>query len=160
MKTSGKVNLDGLIEVFYDHKKELDKYKKTTDEYNKQIKSELNKLGTTEFVTESGLVAKLAIQNRESFNEDLLIAKLKELQVNEVIKTKEYVDMDALEDAIYNGKLNASELSNCKIIKTIETLRVLDKPNHGNDQDQRIKQSLPETEGSFQVFLQSIMRSG
>ena len=128
MKTSGKVNLDGLIEVFYDHKKELDKYKKTTDEYNKQIKSELNKLGTTEFVTESGLVAKLAIQNRESFNEDLLIAKLKELQVNEVIKTKEYVDMDALEDAIYNGKLNASELSNCKIIKTIETLRVLDKP--------------------------------
>ena len=160
MKTSGKVNLDGLIEVFYDHKKELDKYKKTTDEYNKQIKSELNKLGTTEFVTESGLVAKLAIQNRESFNEDLLIAKLKELEVNEVIKTKEYVDMDALEDAIYNGKLNASELSNCKIIKTIETLRVLDKPNHGNDQDQRIKQSLPETEGSFQVFLQSIMRSG
>ena len=124
MKTSGKVNLDGLIEVFYDHKKELDKYKKTTDEYNKQIKSELNKLGTTEFVTESGLVAKLAIQNRESFNEDLLIAKLKELQVNEVIKTKEYVDMDALEDAIYNGKLNASELSNCKIIKTVETLKV------------------------------------
>lgn len=124
METSGKVNLDGLIEVFYNHKKELDKYKKTTDEYNKQIKSELNKLRATEFETESGLVAKLSIQNRESFNEDLLISKLKELKVNEVIKTKEYVDMDALEDAIYNGKLNASELSNCKIIKTVETLKV------------------------------------
>lgn len=120
-------NLKELIRLFYEDKQNLDKYKKLTDEYNQEIKDAMKELGINEFNTDNGLVAKITIQNRESFIEDNLINKLKELQLPEIIKTKEYVDMDALEDAIYNGKLNASELTNCREIKQVVTLKVSKK---------------------------------
>ena len=120
-------NLQELIRLFYEDKQCLDAYKKSTEEYNKEIKQGLKELGVNEFETDSGLVAKYNIQKRESFNEDLLLQKLKELGVNTAIKTKEYVDMDELENLIYNGELNASELSSCRIIKEIETLKVTKK---------------------------------
>ena len=120
-------NLQELIRLFYEDKQCLDAYKKSTDEYNKEIKQGLKELGVNEFETDSGLVAKYNIQKRESFNEDLLLQKLKELGVNTAIKTKEYVDMDELENLIYNGELNASELSSCRIIKEVETLKVTKK---------------------------------
>lgn len=120
-------NLQELIRLFYEDKQCLDAYKKSTEEYNKEIKQGLKELGLNEFETDSGLVAKYNIQKRESFNEDLLLQKLKELGVNTAIKTKEYVDIDELENLIYNGELNASELSSCRIIKEVETLKVTKK---------------------------------
>lgn len=120
-------NLSNLIEIFYDEKQELDKYKKSTEEYNKQIKESLNELGKTEFETESGLVAKMSTQQRESFNESKLIEKLKELNVTSPIKTIEVVDMDELENVIYNEMLDASELTPCKVIKEVITLKVSKK---------------------------------
>lgn len=120
-------NLQELIRLFYEDKQCLDDYKKSTDEYNKEIKQGLKELGVNEFETATGLIAKYNIQKRESFNEDLLLQKLKELGVNTAIKTKEYVDMDELENLIYNGELNASELSNCRVIKEVETLKVTKK---------------------------------
>ena len=120
-------NLSNLIETFYEEKQEFDKYKKSTEEYNKQIKESLNDLGKTEFETESGLVAKMSTQQRESFNEAKLIEKLKELKVTSPIKTVEVVDMDELENVIYNEGLDASELTNCKIVKEVVTLKVSKK---------------------------------
>ena len=58
---------------------------------------------------------------------DKLIAKLKELGVVSPIKTVEVVDMDELENVIYNGWLDASELTNCKQVKEIPTLKVTKK---------------------------------
>lgn len=119
--------LNSTIECFYEDKKQLDTYKKSTDEYNKEIKKLMNELNKTEFETDSGLVAKINIQNRESFNEDKLIEKLKELKGNTAIKTKEYVDMDELEDLIYNGYIDAAQLSSCKVSKEVVTLKVSER---------------------------------
>ena len=80
-----------------------------------------------------GYVAKVSISQRESFEEDALIAKLKTLkesgnvtaaQLRKLIKKKEYVDMDELESAIYNNKLDAAELETCQVIKEVVSLRI------------------------------------
>ena len=119
-------NLKELVRLFYEDKQQLDNYKKSTDEYNKSIKDIMNELDMTEFESDD-LIAKIGTQNRESFNEDKLIDKLKSLNVEGVIKTREYVDMDALENAIYNELLDASELTSCKEVKTVTTLKVSKK---------------------------------
>ena len=119
-------NLKELVRLFYEDKQQLDNYKKSIDEYNKDIKELMGQLELTEFESDD-LVAKIGVQNRENFNEEKLIDKLKALNVEGVIKTKEYVDMDALENAIYNELLDASELTSCKEVKTVTTLKVSKK---------------------------------
>lgn len=118
-----KEELKELIRLFYEDKQQLDNYKKSTDESNTKIKEYMTELNLTEFKDED-LTAKISIQNRESFNEARLLDKLSVLNVPGVIKTREYVDMDALEDAIYNGLVDASELTSCKDTKTVTTLKV------------------------------------
>ena len=46
------------------------------------------------------------------------------MKIRGVVKKKEYVDMDALENAIYNGKINAAELASCQTKKEVVTLKV------------------------------------
>lgn len=116
--------LNSTIKCFYEDKQKLDMYKKSTEEYNSEIKKLMSKLDKDEFETDDGLVAKINIQNRESFIDDKLIEKIKESKVPGIIKTKEYVDMDALEDAIYNGRFDASTLTTCKTSKKVITLKV------------------------------------
>lgn len=117
-------NLKELIRLFYEDKQSLEKYKKSTEEYNKEIKEGMKELDINEFETDDGLIAKISIQNRESFIDEKLIEKIKESKVPGIIKTKEYVDMDALEDAIYNGKFDASTLTTCKTSQKVVTLKV------------------------------------
>lgn len=119
--------LNSSIECFYEDKQLFDKYKKSTEEYNAEIKELMKKLNKDQFETDGGLIAKVSVQKRESFDENKLIAKLKDLKTEGIIKTKEYVDMDELENLIYNGILNASELTNCKEVKTVTTLKVSKK---------------------------------
>lgn len=119
--------LNEQIKLFYADKEELDKYKKSTDEYNKQIKDLMQQLNTNIFATDNGLIAKIIVQNRDSFIEDKLLLKLKELGITTPIKTIEVVDYSELENVIYNGQLDASELTNCKENKKVVTLKVSEK---------------------------------
>lgn len=119
--------LTSIIEEFYQNKQQLDYYKKETDTQNKEIKDIMNRLEKTEIETDNGIVAKMSIQKRENFMEDKLIAKLKELDILTPIKTIEVVDMDELENVIYNGGLDASELTSCKQTKEITVLKVAKK---------------------------------
>lgn len=119
--------LNSTIECFYEDKQLADKYKKSAEEYNKEIKQLMSTINTNEFETDSGLIAKLSTQNRESFIDELLLAKIKDLGVPGIIKTKEYVDMDALENQIYLGNIDASKLSNCRETKKVVTLKVTKK---------------------------------
>lgn len=122
-----ELELDSLIGSFYTKKLKLDEYKKETDTENKRIKELMTELDITEYESTMGEVAKLSIQNRESFMDDKLIAKLKQLGVTTPIKTVEIVDMDELENVIYNGQLNAAELTDCKQVKQVTTLKVSKK---------------------------------
>ncbi len=69
--------------------------------------------------------ATISISERVNLIEDILLERLKEHGIGEgIIKTKEYVDMDALEDAIYNEKINPAILADAQEKKEVITLRV------------------------------------
>ncbi len=72
--------------------------------------------------------ATLTKTDKESLNEDLAIELIKEnlegALLNTVIKTKEYIDEDALEKLVYNGDFDINKLAKAKITKTSYTLRV------------------------------------
>ena len=119
--------LSEMIEYYFEQKQELDELKKETENANTDIKYLMNRLDKKEFKTDLGVVAKINVQKRESFVDEKLIAKLKELKVTSPIKTVEVVDMDELENVIYNGDLDASKLTDCKQVKEVVVLKVSKK---------------------------------
>lgn len=118
--------LDTLIPQYAENKNMLDDYKKICDKENKQIK----KLMTDDTYETGGYKATKSIQTRESFNEDrfLAIASLHRVFRDiGIIKTKEYVDIEALESAIYKGMLDKEtlmEIDKCRESKEVVTLKV------------------------------------
>lgn len=117
--------LEELLELYADKKEVLDALKKETDAYNKKIKELMNQLKVKEFTTKGGNKAKISVAERFEFIDIALINKIKELELEDIIiKTKEYVDTVELENAIYNGKIDAKELSECQIKKHTVTLRI------------------------------------
>jgi len=116
--------LDGLINSYKQNKESLDSYKAQTDELNAEIKKIMQDNNLKKYTTLRGITANLSIQKRESFIDSKLIAKLKALGVTSPIKTVEVVDMDELENVIYNHELDAAELTDCKEVKEILVLKV------------------------------------
>ena len=112
-----------LIPSYEANKSQMDAYKKVVDKDNKEIKKIMKEADLTQFEVD-GIRATYSVSTRQDFNEESLIEKLKEMKIRGVIKKKEYVDMEALENAIYSGKVNASELSTCQTKKEVVTLRV------------------------------------
>lgn len=121
-----KTKLEELIPSYKEHKQELKHLTDTTDQENAEIKDYMGQLGVVKF-TSGNWVASISETKKESFIEPKLIETLKALGVEGVIKTKEYVDMDALENAIYNKQFDASILASCKETHVIKTLRILKK---------------------------------
>ena len=119
--------LNSFIEEFYLVKEELSKYKKISEEDNEKIKQIMENLDIKEYKTNNGITAKIVVQNKEKFNEPKLIEKLKILNGFTAIKTVEVVDMDELENLIYNGHIDAGQLADCKETNQVVTLRVSKK---------------------------------
>lgn len=115
--------LQELIQHYQLNKSKMDSYKKIVDKDNNEIKMIMRESQLSEFIV-GDIKATCSISEREDFIEEALIEKLKEMKVDGVIKMKEYIDMDALENAIYNGELNAAELASCQTKKEVVTLRV------------------------------------
>ena len=118
--------LDELIPMYALNKSELDSYKKICDEENAQIKKQMLDLGTDEY-TAGVYTAKRTVSTRESINEDKLMMVLLKHGIKGVIKTKDYVDMDALENYLYNNEMTSSlaaDLESCKTVTEVVTLRV------------------------------------
>lgn len=119
------IDMNVVIDRYFGNKTRVDTYKKLVDKDNKIIKDEMNKLGVYEWLTDTGVKAKGSVTERYEFNEDALIDKVKALGLEkELVRTKEYVDMSALESAIYSGKINAIEFEDCRVKKEVFTLRV------------------------------------
>ena len=87
-KENAILRLPNIIKNFFTAKKQADIYKKDAEELNTTIKDLMKNLELDEFETPDGLVAKVSVQNRDSFNEDKLIEKLKSLNAEAAIKTK------------------------------------------------------------------------
>lgn len=120
--------LNSVIECFYADKQQADKYKKSADKYNKEIKDTMDNMNIKEFEGDN-LVAKITVQKRESFNDAKLLEILEKYKekIPGLIVMQPTVDMDKLEDAIYNELINASELQPSRQIKEVVTLKVTER---------------------------------
>jgi chromosome segregation ATPase len=119
-------DLDNLISTYALNKQELDSYKKICDVENAQIKDLMYQFGETEH-SNGEYVAKRTEVEKESLNEEKLLAVIKAHNIKDVIRTKEYVDMDALESYLYNNEATnelAADLAKCKETKTEVRLTV------------------------------------
>lgn len=109
----------GANAVYNDAKKEADKL-------GAEIKALMAQAGIKKFDYGAG-VANYSVSERTSFNEEMLVAKVKELGHSELIKTREYVDEEELESALYYNKIDPAELAPCQITKTLVSLRLSKK---------------------------------
>lgn len=118
--------LDTLVERYGNLKGEMDSYKKQVDADNKDIKNLMSSLGMDEFESEN-YTAKYSVAVSENFDEDKLVSKLQVLGIEGLIVMKPTVDMTALENAIYNGKVDAADLADCKVRKETPRLNIYKK---------------------------------
>ena len=117
------MNLTELIDCYGNRKAELDGIKKVVDGYNKDIKEAMSEMNISK-ASSDNYTATLSNVTSESFDEPKLIAKLKALGNTDCIKLVETVDMNAIENAIYTGKLKAAELADCKVVNSTQRLTI------------------------------------
>ena len=121
------VSLDELIPQFAEHKETMDGLKKVCEAENAKIKELMNNSGEH---TAGGYKASISVSTRENVDEDKMLAKLKiynEAYDLGIIQTKEYIDTDALEAAIYKKEVPdeiLSVINSCRSSKDVVTLRV------------------------------------
>ena len=116
--------LEELIPRYAFNKDELDSYTKICKEENEQIKAKLVELGENEYST-GGYTVKRIVAVKESMNEAKLLEVLRQNGIEVAIKTREYVDMDALEAYLYNNMPSedlARQLESCRT--TTETVQL------------------------------------
>ena len=125
--------LETLIPAYGSLDFELKNIKKKADGFKERIKTIVKSLGVKTYRAEDYEITYTEAE-RVSFKEDKLLIRLKEIVANKdpkefegLIKTKEYVDMDVLENLLYHNKFNEAEISSissCHEIKNIPTLKV------------------------------------
>lgn len=117
-----------LIDAFAEVKAKYEEVKKDLDGRNAEIKEIMQHEELDSFDT-GFYTAKFTLQHRETMDESKVIAILQKRGFDaKIVKLKPYVDMDALESAIYHDELPKEvqeELSSCVIVKEIPTLKVV-----------------------------------
>lgn len=85
-------------------------------------------LGKEDIELDDGSRVVYSITKRESLDEDKLLVQLKKYAPDtQCIKTKEYIDMDVLENELYHDKLSSEALAamdTCRNVKEIPTLNI------------------------------------
>ena len=102
--------------------------KKKIENNNTSIKALFEMLGEDTITLDSGVTVCYGITHKESLDEEKLIAVLKKQSPDtECIKTKEYIDMDVLENEIYHEKFSdetMKAMDDCRNVKEIPTLTI------------------------------------
>ena len=123
-------DLSKTIDEYKESKDKENSLKKINNELSENIKSYMHEHNMTTADTDN-YTATLSRKDSESLNEDLAIEIIKEnlggALLSSVIKTKEYIDEDALEKLVYNGDFDINKLAKAKIVKPTFTLRVTKK---------------------------------
>lgn len=113
-----------IIPQYARHKELLDDYKKTCDAENDKIKLLLLSADRKDYKT-GGYKATRTEVNKEIMDEIALLSVLHKYGITDAIKTKEYVDMDALENYLYNATICpelAADIDKCR--KTSTSIRL------------------------------------
>jgi len=117
--------LNRIVPGFGKLKEEYDSIGKVVESDKSRIKSLLLEANQDKF-TAGGYTVSRSVSFRESLNEDKLLAVVKKYNIP-VVKTKEYVDMAALEDWMYKSDVTddmAVDLASCKSSVEVVQLRV------------------------------------
>ena len=122
-------DLAGVVASYVKTKEEAEFYDRATKAYNEKIKQMMNELEITNG-TFAGYKVLVSRVTHETLNEAKLLNALKTHYNGEtaLIKTREYVDMDLLEQMLYRGEIDAEMLSLLEACKECKpdtfTLRV------------------------------------
>lgn len=128
--------LTELIDDYGSQNDKLKALKKTCDDQNTKIKAAMNELITpdedgTRKAESDDYIAVLSVRDNSVMNEEKLITWLKKKGLNKgIVKKKDYVDSEALENAIYNHLISEDdviEMECCKEYKTTSVLNVKKK---------------------------------
>lgn len=119
-----KETLNEVCDDYYDCNQAYKIAETNKKMYTDAIKKIFADNGINTYTTDSGVKATVSTTNKVSYNEEKLIEYLKSLGVPDIVKTKEYVDMEALESALYHGQVEAKDLAPFKEDHYINTLRV------------------------------------
>ena len=124
-------SLESVINTYYEANQIFSEAKQNRDLYNSAVKELLNNNNLKSYLTDDGCKASLSVTEKVTFDEEKMIEYLKPFNIPGLIKTKEYVDMDVLEDALYHNNIDAEKLAPFRKVSTTETLRVSKvKPLH------------------------------
>lgn len=127
MNRKTNAELKNLIDNYGESKKEENAIVKRNKERNSQIKQLFLDNDISSFETDS-FIATVSETEKQSLNNELALCILKEeLRENEltsVVKTKEYIDEDALEKLVFNGQFDISKLEKAVDKKIVSTLRI------------------------------------
>lgn len=118
------VDLEPVISRFYSNNTQLKTLKTLTEADSALIKEAMQKQNIFNIVTADGVVADITITQSESFNEEQLLEFAKTLKIKGLVKKREYVDMTALEDAVYHGLVNAVDLQPFQVTRESTRLTV------------------------------------
>ena len=123
----GENKLTNLVNDYIFNKDREKEFKDLASAQNTEIKVIMNEMKLDKFETDNGKVT-LSERKSEDFIEDKLITFLKDRNLSDgIVKTKEYVDFDALESAIYHEKIsgdNLKDMAECKEVKVTQVLRI------------------------------------
>lgn len=118
-----KMKLSELIQKYAVEKNQLDMCKNICDKLNTDIKRIMQDEQLDEY-TAGNYTAKITVSQRTAINEDKILLRVKELDRFDLIKTKEYVDTDLLEKALYQQEIAPDDISDCFNTKDITTLKI------------------------------------
>lgn len=103
MKYTG-LNINDKIKSYFEQKKEVDKQQRDVLQLSKEIKEYLLSHDLSEYDSDD-LTVSISEISKDTIDEENLIPMLKESFPN-VVKLKEYVDMDELENLVYTRQIS------------------------------------------------------
>ena len=121
--------LEEAIDTYALNKSEKDSYDKLVKEDGDKIKSMMCNAELLKYSTKTNTIS-YVVQHRQSFDEAKLIGIIHANNLPQslgIIKTKEYIDEDALESAIYKGEISEEvmeQIQSCLESKDVVTLRL------------------------------------
>ena len=118
-----------LVDRYGLNKQEFEDYKAICDNENKQIKEMMAQAKLTAYNTDRYKVTYIS-SDRTSTDENKMIAVIHKFNLPDslgIIKTREYIDEDALESAIYNNEISEEvlkEIGECISHKEVVSLKI------------------------------------
>ena len=125
-KVKAMTRLEEVIPQYQTINNQYNTMGKTVKSLGSEIKDLMGDIDMDSYEVD-GIKAKVTHVQSVSFDEEILLATIKDLGLNHLIKTKEYVDMDLLESAIYRKEIDAQVLAPAQVIKDQVRLNVSGK---------------------------------